>query len=122
MCPADIDATLVSRVKRDGPMRGGAPSSDGVTLAEARRRKERTYPQLHGVRSKARLFVLAGEVVSRHAKLSALWLCRRSLLHTSPSFKLKQLGSASGPPSSGAILERLFLSLFLPFLGAWRLM
>ena len=31
-------------------MRRGAPSSDGVILVETRRRKERTCPQLYGVR------------------------------------------------------------------------
>ena len=38
---------------------------DGVALAAARRRKERTYPELTGQFGRARLVVLAGEVGGR---------------------------------------------------------
>ena len=40
----------------------GAAQHDGVSLATARRRKERTYPELVGPLSRVRLVVLAGEV------------------------------------------------------------
>ena len=38
---------------------------DGAVLAAARRLKERTYPELTGPRSRARLVVLAGEIGGR---------------------------------------------------------
>ena len=56
-----VEDAQPSTLEGDGPVRGGAPSSDGVALAEARRRKERTYPQLYGERGKARLFAMAGK-------------------------------------------------------------
>ena len=43
-----IDTTLVSSVRQDGTPRRGAASRDGTALAEARRRKARTYPELDG--------------------------------------------------------------------------
>ena len=60
-----IDSTWVSLVRADGTARRGAAQHDGVSLATARRRKERTYPELVGPRSRARLVVLAGEVGGR---------------------------------------------------------
>ena len=46
----------------------GAANVDGVVLAAARRRKERTYPEFSGRRSRARLVVLAGEIGGRLSK------------------------------------------------------
>ena len=43
-----IDTTLVSPVRQDGTPRRGAASRDGTALAEARRRKDTTYPELDG--------------------------------------------------------------------------
>ena len=43
-----VDTTLVSALKGDGVPRRGAADRDGVALAEARRTKERTYPELVG--------------------------------------------------------------------------
>ena len=60
-----IDATLVSFLHRDGTARPGSAHIDGVALQVARRRKERTYPELVGLRTRSRLVVLAGEVVGR---------------------------------------------------------
>ena len=60
-----IDTTLVSTLHCDGSPRRGAAHTDGVTLVAARRRKERTYPEFVGPRSRARLVVLAGEVGGR---------------------------------------------------------
>ena len=44
------DATVVSPLRRDGRDRPRAAAEDGASLAHARRRKERTYPELgqHG--------------------------------------------------------------------------
>ena len=65
-----IDTTMVSA-------RPGADRLDGVALAEARRRKERTYPELSGEGGRAKLVVLAVEVCGRwsgeaHTFLGAL--------------------------------------------------
>ena len=60
-----IDTTLVSPVRADGNARRGAAQHDGVSLATARRRKGRTFPELVGPRSRARLVILACEVVTR---------------------------------------------------------
>ena len=50
-----VDATLVSALRGDGNPRRGAATRDGVALTEARRAKERTYPELVGPGSRARL-------------------------------------------------------------------
>ena len=60
-----IDTTLVSAVKGDGSPQRGAADRDGVALANARRRKMRTYPELVGAGARARLVVLALEVGGR---------------------------------------------------------
>ena len=60
-----VDTTLVSALHCDGSARRGAAARDGVALAEARRRKERTYPELVQPGRRARLVVVAGEVGGR---------------------------------------------------------
>ena len=60
-----IDTTLVSPLRRDGSGRIRAADHDGAVLVEARRRKERTYPELSGEGGRARLVVLAAEVGGR---------------------------------------------------------
>ena len=60
-----LDTTMVSPLHCDGSSRRGAAERDGVALTEARRRKERTYPELVGQRNRARLVVLAAEVGGR---------------------------------------------------------
>ena len=60
-----LDNTLVSALHCDGSARPHAAIVDGVALVAARRRKELTYPELVGPHSRARLVVLAGEVVCR---------------------------------------------------------
>ena len=60
-----IDATLVSPLHCDGAARPGAAHIDGIALHAARRRKERTYPELVAPRSRSRLVVLGGEVGGR---------------------------------------------------------
>ena len=58
------DATLVSLLHRNGEARAGTADEDGVVLQAARRRKERTYPELlQG--GAATLVVLAFEVGGR---------------------------------------------------------
>ena len=60
-----IDTTLVSTLKFNGePIRRTA-DFDGAVLEVARRQKERTYPELAGPRTRAKLVVLAGEVAGR---------------------------------------------------------
>ena len=49
-----IDTTLVSPLRRDGSARARAADHDGAVLVEARRRKERTYPELSGEGVRAR--------------------------------------------------------------------
>ena len=60
-----FDTTLVSALRGDGNPRRGASVRDGVALTEARRAKERVYPELVGPGARARLVVLALEVGGR---------------------------------------------------------
>ena len=66
-----VDATLVSAIRSNGTARRRADRIDGVALWEARRRMERTYPELMGRDRRARLVVLGrrsrGSVVARDA-------------------------------------------------------
>ena len=64
-----IDTTLVSTLHCDGSPRRGAAHTDGVTLDAVRRRKERTYPEFVGPRSKARLVVLVKSGAGDRQKL-----------------------------------------------------
>ena len=69
-----IDTTLVCALHSNGTARRGGAARDGVALDAARRRKERTYPELVGPRSGARLVVLAGEVGGRWSAETAMFL------------------------------------------------
>ena len=60
-----VDTTIVSALHCDGTPHRGAANVDGVRLVAARRRKERTYPELVAPRSHCRLVVLANEVGGR---------------------------------------------------------
>ena len=60
-----VDTTLVSPLHCDGTPTPRAADSDGAALVRARRRKERTYPELVHPRARARLVVIAGEVAGR---------------------------------------------------------
>ena len=60
-----VDTTLVCALHCDGYPHNGAADVDGVVLQAARRRKERTYPEMVGPRTRARLVVLAVEVGGR---------------------------------------------------------
>ena len=57
-----IDTTMVSPLQRDGTARRRAADDNGAALDDARRRKERTCPELVGERGRARLVVLGAEV------------------------------------------------------------
>ena len=59
-CQLAVDTTHF-----DGSPHNGAADVDGVVLQAARRRKERTHPELVAPRTRARLVVLAVEVRSR---------------------------------------------------------
>ena len=50
-----VDTTLVSPLRGDGSPRPNGAVRDGVVLQAARRRKERTYPELVGPRARALL-------------------------------------------------------------------
>ena len=69
-----IDTTMVSPVKQDGTARRRAADHNGAALEEARRKKERTYPELAGDRGRARLVVLAAEVGGRWSSETANFL------------------------------------------------
>ena len=69
-----IDATLVSALHGDGTARAGSATRPGAALVVARRRKERTYPELAGEGRRARLVVLAGEVGGRWSAETASFL------------------------------------------------
>ncbi len=69
-----VDTTLVCALRCDGTPRAGADTRDGAALVAARRRKERTYPELTGERGRARLVVLALEVGGRWSAEAAQWV------------------------------------------------
>ena len=71
-----IDTTLVSTLHCDGSARRGAAHRDGVALLTARRKKERTHPELIGPHARARLVVLAGEVGGRWSEETRSLLCQ----------------------------------------------
>ena len=67
-----VDTTMVSAHHCDGTAR--AAHVVGVALTEARRRKERAYPELVGPRSRAKFVVLAGEVGQRWSVETTMFL------------------------------------------------
>ena len=69
-----IDTTLVSPLRRDGTARPRADTCNGAALSAARRRKEKTYPELAGGGGRARLVVLAAEVGGRWSQESRHFL------------------------------------------------
>ena len=69
-----IDTTLVSPLRGDGQPHRRCVDVDGAALDEARRRKERTYPELCERHSRARLVVLAAEVGGRWSDEAADFL------------------------------------------------
>ena len=82
-----IDTTLVSTLHCDGSARRGAAHRDGAALVTARRKKERTYPELIGPHARARLVVFAGEVGGRWSDETRSFLCQlaRAKARSEPS-------------------------------------
>ena len=69
-----VDTTSVSALHCDGSARTRAATVDGIALQAARRRKERTYHEVVGPRSRAKLVVLAGEVGGRWSAETSTFL------------------------------------------------
>ena len=69
-----IDTTLVSPLSRNGAAKRQCAGTDGAAMVQARRRKERTYPELAQVHGRARLVVLACEVGGRWSAESLRFL------------------------------------------------
>ena len=90
-----LDTTMVSPLHRDGTAKRGTSVRGGAVLQEARRRKERTYPELHGAGGRARLVVLAAEVGRRWSEETAQFL--RALCQT------PRPGSSKCHASAGAV-------------------
>ena len=66
-----VDTTLVSPLRRDGTPHPRCAEISGAALTAARRRKEATYPELHGRNGRTRLVVLGAEVGGRWSDESA---------------------------------------------------
>ena len=64
----------MSPLKANGTARNRAADRDGAVLVEARRRKERTYPELSGEGGRARLVVLEAEAGGRWSTETAQFL------------------------------------------------
>ena len=60
-----IDVTLVSALRGDGTASAISATRPGAAFLVARRRKERTYPELAGEGGWTRRVILAGEVGGR---------------------------------------------------------
>ena len=60
-----IDTTIVCPVGRDGTAHARAADVDGISLEQARARKERRYPELIGIGGRAKLVVFALETGGR---------------------------------------------------------
>ena len=69
-----VDTTMVSPLSRDGVALRGSANTNGKALSQARRRKERTYPELTGERGRARLVVLGVEVGGRWSAKASVFL------------------------------------------------
>ena len=69
-----IDTTMVSPVGSDGTPRRQCATTSGAALDQARRRKERTYPELVQPPGRARLVVLGCEVGGRWSDESRQFL------------------------------------------------
>ena len=91
-----VDTTLVSPLHADGSPHRHAADSDGAVLATARRRKERTYPELVGPESRARLVVLALETGGRWSDeaLAFVRLLARAKVRSEPRILKKRVEQA----------------------------
>ena len=71
-----LDTTMVSSLHRDGTAKRETSVRGGAVLQEARRCKERTYPELNGAGGRARLVVLAAEMGGRWSDETAQLPCQ----------------------------------------------
>ena len=69
-----VSVTVVGPVRCDGTARPRAATTDGAALIEARRKTERTYPELAGAGGRVRLVVLLAEVGGRWSTETAQFL------------------------------------------------
>ena len=92
-----IDTTLVSPLTRDGQPRRRAGRFTGAALQDARRRKERTYPELIGGR-RCRLVVLGIETGGRWSEEASMFvkLLAQAKARQAPPL----LQTSLAPPSS----------------------
>ena len=65
---------MVCLLSRDGVVQRGSATTDGKSLARARRRKERFFPELTGEHGRARLVVLGVEVGGRWSAETSVFL------------------------------------------------
>ena len=91
-----VDTTMVSPLRGDGSPHRGAAERDGVVLVAARRRKERTYPELMAPRSRARLVVLAMEVGGKRSPeaLTFIRLLAKAKTRHEPNLMRKRVEQA----------------------------
>ena len=90
-----IDTTLVSPIRADGAPRRQCATRNGAALDQARRTKERRYPELTGEFGRARLVVLACETGGRWSEEAHDFL--RHLAHAR---------ARSEPPEIRAVARR----------------
>ena len=105
-----VDTTLVWPLHADGSRH--AADSDGAVLATARRRKERTYSELVGPESRARLVVLALETGGRWSDeaMAFVRLLARAKVRSEPRILKKRrwltmLGCAAARALAASLLE-----------------
>ena len=94
------------------PPRFRAADHDGAVLAEARRRKERTYPELSGEGGRARLVVLAAEVGGRWSEETAKFLVALATKAQASPFILQNRVRAAYLRRWGAVLACLAARAF----------
>ena len=69
-----VDTTMVSPLTREGVAHRGTATTNGKSLARARRRKESTYPELTGEHGRSRLVVMGVEVGGRWSTETSVFL------------------------------------------------
>ena len=74
VCQLALDATVVSPLHGDGTHRRRENAEDGVALREARKRKEKTYPELCQGKGRAGMVVIAGEIGGRWSEKTKAFL------------------------------------------------
>ena len=98
-----IDTTMVSPVRSDGTASRQCATTSGAALDQARRRKERTYPELAQPHGRARLVVLGCEVGGRWSDESRQFLT--GLARSEPEIMRKSTACAAARAFSLSLLE-----------------